>query len=246
MTRALAILSSVLALVAGGLLLAWRHDRAQLVAARAAAEGAAEAERVEKSGVIAAAKVAQDEMERRVATLNAESTAFREETERQLAAAKGRIEALLKLQTGTLVASGDPKPPGPAAGPPDRPCPPCLLAPGDHGDVLARVSQVRYEHGTLSVAGDVEAARLDPDGSRHVILAGPWSAARSTAIEVPREVVTERARFAVLGGVVNPWSPSGGYGGAGLRVVGPLWVEAMGVVDGSRAAGLVGARWEVK
>lgn len=251
MTRALAIACTVLAVTAGALLAAWRHDHNRLAAARAAAEGQAEAERVARSSVIVAAQVSLAEAEAQRRALEQESAAFKAESARQLAAAKGRIETLLKLRTGVLVAGGDGRPLGPPEPPqgalqPPGASPTCLLATGDHGDVLARVSGVRYVHGTLSVAGDVEAARVDPDGSRHTILAGPWSAAQSVAIEVPREVVTQRARFAVLGGVAQPWRPTGGYGGAGLRIAGPFWVEALGVVDDGHALALAGARWEVR
>ncbi len=245
MTRALAIACTVLAVLAAVLLAAWRRDHNHLAAARAAAEGEAEHERVERAGVIAAAKVAQSEADQQRRVLEQESATFRAESERQLAAAKGRIEILLRLRTGTLVAGGDVRPIGPPQCPAGT-CPPCLLAPGDHGELLARISQARYQAGTLSVAGDAEAARIDPDGSRHVVLAGSWAANRSTAIELPREVVTQRARFSVAGGVVNPWRPSGGYGGASMRVWGPLWVEALGVVDGGHALALVGARWELR
>lgn len=245
MTRALAIACVVLGIASAVLLAAWRHDHAKLAAARAAAEGRAEAERVEKAGVIAAAQASQAEADKQRRALEAESATFKAESERQLAAAKGRIETLLKLRTGVLVASGDVKPPGPpdpTPGPPDT----CLLAVGDQGDILARVSTVRYEHGTLSVAGDAEAARIDSDGSRHVLLAGAWSAERSAALEIPRETVTQRARFSVQGGVTNPFKPSGGYGGAGVRVVGPIWVEALGLVDDGRALALAGVRWELR
>lgn len=251
MTRALAILCTVLAVATGALLAAWRHDHNRLAEARAAAEGQAEAERVARSSVIVAAKASRAEAEAQRRALEQESATFRTEAARQLAAAKGRIETLLKLRTGVLVAGGDGRPLGPPESPqgalqPPRTAQTCLLAAGDHGDVLARVSGVRYERGTLSVAGDAEAARIDSDGSRHVILAGPWAAAQSVALEAPREVVTQRARFAVLGGVAQPWRPTGGYGGAAVRIVGPLWVEALGVVDDGHALALAGARWELR
>lgn len=250
MTRVLAIACAALALAAAGLLLAWRHDHGKLVAARAVAEGRAEAERVTKAGVIAAAEAARGDADRQRHALEEESVTFRAEAARQLAAAKGRIETLLRLQTGVLVAGGVPRPPtspqdAPGSPAPSTACPPCLLAPGDHGEVLARISTVRYEHGTLSVAGDAEARRIDPDGP-HPILVGAWSASKSTAIEVPREVVTQRARFTLRGGVVDPWAPAGGYGGAGLRVLGALWVEVAGQVAHGQGQGTAGVAWEIR
>ncbi len=253
-----AIGAGALAVVA--LWAAWRHDHAALAAARAQAEQRAEAAELEKKHVVAAAQVDKAEAEKRLLALVAESEGFRQELARVKAAAPGaKVEVVARLGTGELTAGGAPREPGPTSSSPTRPSgegekedrpeggasgmtpaagPPCLLAEGDRGHIVARVAGLRARAGTLAVAGEAECWR-DAPGPPSRVLAGTFEAEASSVAEVREPAPVERARLALRAG--PDWSewraaPSGAVVGGGVRVLGAWWLEGEGRISAAPAA----------
>ncbi len=132
---------------------------------------------------------------------------------------------------------------------PAKPVPPgqCVLPPGSEVSMRVAIVEMRTDKGNLVVVGDAMAIRTKPLPPL-TIAEAVFEAKTTKVVEVERSerIVRERARWAVRGGAL--WSragqtPTGGYGGVGMRLVGPLWVEAGLQVDHGAAAS-VGIRWE--
>jgi len=132
-------------------------------------------------------------------------------------------------------ASGSP-PAGPVACPET---PSCLLALGDTGEVRCTVLGAQTKAGNVVVMGTGEAWRLSPEPATAILPASPFRAETSVAGMSAPTVL--RARWALAAGVSTPW---GIWGGADLRLLGPLWVRADVGVQGSQAVLRGGARWE--
>jgi hypothetical protein len=264
------ILGTGLALLLTAVVLAilWRRDRAALALARGEAARAAEEAELDAAGALRAEQLTRSGLEAKEKQLEKESVTLAAEVARLKAAAGSgsRVVYVDRLVTATSKAAGTARPPAPLEGaretgsaPPGAPpgaqpstAPACLLAQGDDGHVVVRRVGVRGEHGTLAVAGEAECWRTRPAPAT-VILRSTFDAEASEVSEAAPPPLpapkTLRARWALRGGAL--WdlpqsTPTGGYAGGGLRVLGPLWVEAdarIGRAGGALSAGL---RWELQ
>lgn len=261
------ILGTGLALLLTAVVLAilWRRDRAALVLARGEAARAAEEAELDAAGALRAEQLTRAGLEAKEQQLEKESATLAAEVARLKSAlgSGSRVVYVDRLVTRTAKAAGSPRPPAPLEGTRERgtgsppgaqpsTAPACLLAQGDDGHVVVRRVGVRGEHGSLAVAGEAECWRTRPAPAT-VILRDTFDKKASEVSEAapppPPAPKTLRARWALRGGAL--WdlpqsSPTGGYAGGGLRVLGPLWVEAdarSGRAGGALSAGL---RWELQ
>ncbi|HTP24778.1 MAG TPA: hypothetical protein VMK12_03865 [Anaeromyxobacteraceae bacterium] len=223
------------------------------VRTKAAADRKLEAAELKAGNQIVAAQASQGQLNKQIADLKAQLEAVSH------IAPVEKIVYVDRVVTVPVAASGIPRPfaaqkppatpslPAPAGGPaipepvpatcPEQP--PCLLAVGDTGEVRCTVSGVQTKAGNVVVVGTGEAWRLTPEPATAILPASPFRAETSTS-SVSAPSVT-RARWALSGGVSEPW---GVWGGADLRLLGPLWIRAdVGVEDG-KVAVRGGARWE--
>lgn len=119
--------------------------------------------------------------------------------------------------------------------------PPCVLRVGESYDfAITSILFKKKDSGQYALA-DVA---LDASNGLHIeaTVEAPVTLPAPDNPAVGAEI--KRSRFAVRGGVVNPWKPSGGYLGGGVRALGPLWLEGDArVTDKDQSIGL-GARWE--
>ena len=223
--------SLLLAASLAALALAWRCDRGRLGSeVRAHEERALRAE-----GFLVASHSRIGELESLVPELRAE-------LERLRSVSPGsRVAYVTRGATGPVVAGDGPR--TIPAQPQGQPCGPCLLAPGDRGEVRCSVAGVETRAGSQIVLGTGEAWRLEP-GPPARLLGGLFSAPLTTAVSV---APTRQSGIGV--GVLGSCSSSGcGVGpalaapsislpfgrrldlSAGLTVVGPLSAGATAIV----------------
>lgn len=136
--------------------------------------------------------------------------------------------------------------PSPAGAVPSPPpdAAPCVLAIGDEVETLVGEVNVREEDGTRVAYVGLTLKAFDPD--RDVLTSVVRAPLAPAEVGGPTvEVEARRARWAVRGGVVSPLGDPGFYVGAGLRVLGGLWVEGEGRRYAGATSGAAGLRWEL-
>jgi hypothetical protein len=173
------------ALVALLLVVAWNRARSaeeRADAAEARERRAAEASRLKAAGFVVAVGRDRAEMQQQLVALLGERDGLAAEVERFRAAAQGaRAVAIVRAETGTLTAAGDPR------GSSCQEAPACLLAAGDQGTVQVDSVTMETRDGNKVVVGEAEVWRTSPS-PRTRLFAGTFQApvTRVSVEEPPR------------------------------------------------------------
>ncbi len=232
MTRLLAALRSPVlrspwtllgAVVVLGLVLTCRLNRGR--DAEAELRRRVEADVLKARGQLVAEQVRGDALDKLVRQIVGENEELARALEQARRAAPGaRPVATARTSTGAVVAGGTPRAPeerGPAA------APPCLLAPGDQGEV--RVDQVVLETraGNRLLVGTAAAWRMSPAPATR-LFGGPFQAALSNiAMEAPPQVAGPRWGAGVWLGVGRDGWAAGPALALPQARLGPLSLEAV-------------------
>ena len=235
MTRVLAIACAALALSAGIAGRGWLSAREQAAKAEAAYQGA--------SMQIAAAFA--DEM----AKVKAESASLASRLKALQRAGAVPVAVFSGTSAVGHVPGPAPRPapsgalPAPTPPPSAAPasCSSCVLAAGDPFAFRLVGAEVHRADGGGMVVATVSLLAGDP---LVPLIGAAVDAPVTLPPQNPVRVEVQRARWALRGGVVEPWGELGGYVGAGLRVAGPAWVEVEGRRFGGDTTAALGLRWE--
>ncbi len=236
MTRALAITTAVL--LAAALALGVLYWRAR--GATSEAERKTEAVQLSAAGELVAASASSADLQRQAQDLAQKNSDLAAALDKAKQASPGiRTVYVDRLVTAPLVAGGEPRP-APALPPPGASlpvggsCPPCLLAPGDRGELRATIVGLETKLGNQVVIGTAEAWRLEPAPATR-LLSGPFSAPLSSVAAVPARRPSEE----------RPWtlSLSAEWDPFDLRAQ-PEWTAALSrrLLGPISVFGLVG-RW---